>query len=310
MVFPYSPPGRKKIGPRRRAAALLALAIPVLAIPALVLPASSLQAESSAAGEPVGDVAAEASAAEPGWSDLADLVLASPAIVVATIADARRLSSRDAPDVAPGEVRVLVRAGLTAALRAPDLLPARAEWQWQGAPAARGRPPFARGDRVIAFLQPVPGGGTDLQRYRLVSAQAQLAWTPEREAAVRAILVEAVDQRREGLLVTGISDAFRTEGDVAGNSESQFFLSTRSGRPLTLTVTRAPGSEPQVRLATGDLIDRGQPVAPRTLPWHALACGLPDQLPANLAEKPGLAEDYAFARQSLGPCGRRLGRPA
>jgi len=300
MVFPHSLPGGKKnIRLHRLAAAVLALS----------LQAASLPGAAPAAAEPAAVPGAPAASIEPGWSDLADLVLASPAIVVATIADARRLSPRDAPDVGQGEVRVLVRAELAAALRAPDLLPARAEWLWQGAPAARGRPPFARGDRILAFLQPVPGGGADLQRYRLVSPRAQIPWTPDREAVVRAILVEAVDQRREGLMVTGISDAFHTEGDVEGNSESQFFLSTLSGRPLTLTVTRTPGSGPQVRLATGDLIDRGQPVAPRTLPWHALACGLPEQLPANLAEKPGIADDYAFARRSLGPCGRRFGQP-
>ena len=63
-------------------------------------------------------------AAAATYADLATLTLASPVIVRATIAKAERLGKADAPDVAPGKARLLVRARTTAALLAPDAVPA------------------------------------------------------------------------------------------------------------------------------------------------------------------------------------------
>jgi hypothetical protein len=121
---------------------------------------------------------------------------------------------------------------------------------------------------------------------------------------VRAVLQEAATSGAP--MVTGVSDAFRTEGAIPGTSESQFFLATESGSPIALLVRREAGAAPRVLAATGDMIDRAAPVRPRTLLWRALACGLPPALPARIAGDPGLAADHALARTALGPCGRRL----
>jgi hypothetical protein len=56
-------------------------------------------------------------------------------------------------------------------------------------------------------------------------------------------------------------------------------------------------------------VDRAAAVEPRTLTWRALACGLPAELPPSLAADAALRADYAFARESIGPCGRRLSPP-
>lgn len=242
------------------------------------------------------------------WSDLADLGLNAPVVVHARIDRVKRLGGAEAAGVPPGQVRVLVQASLVAALRAPDMLPAQAEWLWQGLSPDGRHPPFAKGDSVIAFLD---GGtpGKDARLYRLVSPYAQVPWSFEREASIRSILKEMLAVRASGVAVTGITDAFRTDGQVAGQSESQFFLSTDQ-RPWTLSVRRSPDAPTEVTIATGDMIDRGQPIAPDTIAWHALACGLPAQLPAALAEKEGLAADYAEALRSIGQCGRTVPPPA
>jgi hypothetical protein len=191
------------------------------------------------------------------------------------------------------------------------VLPAEAAWRWQGPSDSRGRVPIPKGAPLLLFAEPL-GGGSDpaVQPLKLLAEGGQQPWSAQVEAIVRDVLRQALSRNARVMLVTGVKDAFRSEGDVAGASESQFFLEATDGRPLTLLVTRQPGTEPLVRVATGDLVDRAQPVAPRTLLWRGLACGMPDRLPAVLAANPGLAEDYAVARAEIGACGRRLSPPA
>lgn len=236
----------------------------------------------------------------PGYTDLADLVLASPVIVRATVTRAPRLSRRLAPDVPPGEARHLVEARLVSLIKGEGLAPAGAAWLWQGpAGAAPGR-----GTELLAFLVPAEGGRPEVRPYRLVAATGQLPHSAALEARVRAILAEA---RAPGGVprVTGVRSGFHVPGTVAGESESQFFLSAASGGPFTLLVLRRPGAEPEVKVATGDLIDESAaPVAPETLLWRTLACDLPVTLPAALAGDAGLARDWEAARRAIGACGR------
>ncbi len=264
-----------------------------------VLPAAPLPAQAPAAPAPASQ------SAPLSWTDWADLALAAPVVLIADVRRAGRLGRRAAPDVPAGQVRALVEADLRAVLKAPGVLPAAAAWVWQGAADARGRPPIARGARLLVFAQPLSGGRDPAtQPLALIAGHAQQPWTPQAEAVVRSILTEALDPRLARLAVTGVQDAFRTEGDVPGQSESQFFVATGDGRPITLVVRRAPGEAAQVLAATGDLVGRAEPIRPRTLSWRALACGLPARLPLHLDGRPELARDYALVVSSLGACGR------
>jgi hypothetical protein len=101
-----------------------------------------------------------------------------------------------------------------------------------------------------------------------------------------------------------VTSAFRVPGAVPGEAESQFFLSTRDGRPVSLVVLTRPGEGRRLTVATGDVIDdAAQPVSKETLLWYRLACGLPPKLPAGIGDA-AVADDYRFVLTSLGPCGR------
>ena len=96
---------------------------------------------------------------------------------------------------------------------------------------------------------------------------------------------------------------------MAGEAESQFFLTTADGKGVTLVVTTRPGEAKRVTVASGDVIDESAaPVRRDTLLWYRLACTLPAVLPPAVAARPGggpaLTADYAAARVSLGPCDR------
>jgi hypothetical protein len=241
--------------------------------------------------------------AQLSWTDWADLALAAPAVLVADLRGIDRLDRKAAPDVPPGEVRALVTADVRSVLKAPGLFPAGAAWLWQGPADGRGRAPLAKAMPVLLFAAPMPGGARpEVQALRLVAPHGQQPWRAADEDVVRRILRAA--QAGGAPMVTGVSDAARTSGDVEGDSESQIFLTTEAGMPMTMLVRRSSGAAPRLEVATGDLVSNAAPVERETLLWRGLACGLPPALPPQLAADAGLVADYAFALDTLGPCGR------
>ena len=246
--------------------------------------------------------AAAASPASAGYADLADLTLAAPVIVRATLTGSERIAPDSNPGIAAGRDRLLVKAQVLAALTAPGPIPAALNYQWDAPVDARGRPPKPKGETVLLFLAVVAPDG----KARLVAGSGQRPWDVASEATVRAIAAEA----RSGTVpvVTGIASGFRADGSVAGESESQFFLTTADGKGLTLVVTARPGEAKRVALASGDVIDESAaPVQRDTLLWYRIACFLPATLPAKVGASPALASDYAAALASIGPCGRTPG---
>jgi len=236
----------------------------------------------------------------PTYADLAALTLASPVIVRATIVRAERLGAKNAPDVAPGRARLLVRAALAAALRAPSAVPAEIEYLVEVPLDSRGKVPKLKGAGVLLFLR----NGAQPGQFTLVSAAAQVAATPAAEAAARAVLGEA---KAEVPVVTGIGNAFRVPSAVPGEAESQFFVTTAT-RPVSLVVITT-GATRTLSLALGEIVDdSAAPVRRETLLWYRLACFLPRALPASIGgdDRTALADDYAFVLATLGPCARNL----
>ncbi len=93
--------------------------------------------------------------------------------------------------------------------------------------------------------------------------------------------------------------------------ETQIFLQTRDGRPISLNVLRRPGETPRWAVALGEIVDRSaRPPAPDTLLWYRLACALPPALPDSSAASLAAADaeatraDYALVLKGLGPCAR------
>jgi hypothetical protein len=116
--------------------------------------------------------------------------------------------------------------------------------------------------------------------------------------------------------VTGVRDVMSVPGNLAGESETQMFLDTATGEPVSLTVVRRPGMEPQWGVSWSEIVDQAaRPPAPATVEWYRLACFLPRRLPADAflqqdqASRRRAEADYAYILQQLGDCPRTL-RPA
>ncbi len=239
------------------------------------------------------------------YADLADLALAAPVVIAAKVHAVVRVGRKSAPDLAVGVRRYLVRADVISAILAPGAVPSRIEYLWDVANPNR---PDIDDARVLVFLQPV---ANQPDRFRLVSARAQIVADPSIEARVRGILLQARDPVLAGGRVIGVTRAFTVPGALPGDAETQIFLRTAGSKPASLVVTSHQGEPKRYAAAFGDAIDAGaSPVKQGTLAWYDLACGLPPQLPAeatvelDAVQRAAVVADYAFVLGALGPCGR------
>ena len=253
-----------------------------------------------------------AAAPAPTYADLADLALAAPVAAQVRVADAARVKAERAPGLRPGFARFYVEADLVSLIRAPQSLPQRLSYLVDLPLDSRGKAAKPRkGSEFLLLAAPVAGRPGEL---RLVAPDAQLPATPERAATLRSIVREA-SSASPPPRIAGIGRAFHVPGAVRGESETQIFLQTAGGTPVSLTVLRRPGETPYWAVALSEIVDEAAaPPAPGTLLWYRLACGLPRTLPRqSFAETDAdgataIAADYRLVLERLGPCLRNRPR--
>ncbi len=245
--------------------------------------------------------------AGPSYVDLADRAIAAPVAAIVTIASATRLKPAQAADVRAGFARFYVEGDVATLIRGAGGLPARVSWLVDLPLDQANRPPKLKKLRVILLAATVAGRPGEL---RLVARDAQLPWSAATEARLRAILI-AAGVPAAPPVVTGIGNAFHVPGSLPGESETQIFLTTADGRPVSLTVLRRPGEEPRWAVALGEMVDEAaEPPARDTLLWYRLACALPPELPdpsvaaLEPADAAAAREDYRLVIAGLGACGR------
>jgi len=258
-------------------------------------------------GSAVAQPAAVASG--PTYADLATLSDAAELVLRVQIRKATALKPERAPGLAPGFARLYVEANTVALIAGRSGVGGAVTYLVDVPLDARGKVPKLKKREFVLFAKGVPGRPGALQ---LIGPAAQIDYTPALEARLRPILTElyAADAAPR---ITGVSDALAVPGTLTGESETQIFLATENRSPVSITVLRRPGQRVQWGVSWGEIIDStARPPAPETLRWYRLACALPAQLPsnANLAreadERRLAAGDYAFVRQALGPCERRI----
>lgn len=244
--------------------------------------------------------------AAQSYADLADLVLASPVIVDATIRSTAKLKGADTAEVPSGLQRLYVEADVAQLIRGGGESPSRVGYLLDVPLDTRGKLPSLKKARVLLFAQPATAPG----QLQLVAPDAQLRWTPEADVRVRRIATEVLAAQAPPR-VTGIGDVFHVPGALPGEGETQVFLQTADNRPVSLSVLRRPGERPHWTVALSEMIDEAAaPPARDTLLWYRLACSLPPALPDRSTTEIAPAnaavarEDYRFVLGELGPCGR------
>ena len=239
------------------------------------------------------------------YADLVTLADAADLVIRAEVQRTARLDPERAPDVALGYARLYVEATTQALVAGTVPVGETLKYLVDVPVTGNDKVPNLKKQTVLLFARAGQGRPGELQ---LVDPRAQLAWSEPLAERVRTILGDLVRPDAPPV-VTGIADALSIDGNLVGESETQVFLDTATGRPASINVLRRPGQPPRWGVSWSELVDQSAaPVVPETLGWYRLACGLPATLPsdASLSRDPdALAQatrDYAFVLEQLGPC--------
>lgn len=272
--------------------------LPAIALAALLASAPPLVAKPF-------QIVADSGRLVPAYADIASLVLASPVVLVATIRNAQKLSAQDAAGIPPGVQRYYITADVSALLRGDSALPVRVNYVLDVPVSPNQRPPRLGRMRVMLFARSVPG---QLGQLQLVAQDGQRAWTPELEPLARRIVAEVLAPDAPPA-VTGVANAFYVPASLPGEGQTQIFLSTEQGQPVSLLIDHRNGQPPRWSVSFSDLVDQASPPPARdTLAWYRLACALPPMLPPeSIAGDDAAAAriagtDYALVLGDLGPC--------
>ena len=243
------------------------------------------------------------------YADLADLADEADLVVHVQVAKQIALPPERATNVAPGYTRLYIEARTKALLAGKAPLGESVRYLVDVPLDAKGKAPKLKKREFLLFARPVAGRPAELQ---LTGPTAQIPYNEGVAGRLRPILEELV-AADAAPTITGVRDALAVPGTLVGESETQIFLGTASGDPVSLTVVRRPGIDPAWGVSYSEIIDQAaRPPEPDTLAWYRLACFLPAQLPrgANLSPDPAsrarAVADYAFVMQQLGPCPRTL----
>ena len=277
--------------------------------------ALAVAALTSVIAVPQGFAQVPAALAGPTYADLADLADHAPLVAKVDIRDAVRLKPEQAPGVRSGMARVYVKAKIRALLLG-ETIGESASYLADVPVDPKGKPPKLKKTTALIFARPVAARPGELQ---LVSTVGQVAWSQPTEDRVRAILTELVAPGAPPR-VTGVREVSFVPGNLIGEGETQIFLATEAGDPVSISVVHRPG-EPRVwGVAFGEIVDQAARAPLRdTLAWYRLACFLPAGLSTAtdiLGDISGdgearrvAAEDYRYVRGQLGACPRTLTGP-
>jgi hypothetical protein len=245
------------------------------------------------------------------YADLVDLALPAQLVALAEVRKAIRLKPEEAPGLGPDRARLYIEAR-TLDLLVGDDIGESIRFLADVPLDARGKPPKLGRTEVIVLGRAVPDRIDELQ---LVAPDAMVLLTPAREATLRAILTET-SRPDAPPAITALREALHVSGNLAGEGETQLFLGTASGAPVSISVLRRPGQPTTWGVSFTEIVDSAaRPPLPATLAWYRLACGLPARLPeranisSTLADRRIAAEDYAQVLADLGPCSRKRTAP-
>lgn len=241
----------------------------------------------------------------PTYADLVTLADSADLVLRAQVRSMARVENQRAPGLKAGQGRFYVKAKTRALLSGSRGVGDSLTYLVDLPINAQGKPPALKKQDVLIFARPVAGSVDALQ---LVSPDAQILWSDQTEAMLRAILRDLLSPDTPPV-ITGVREIIHVPGNLAGSGETQIFLTTRGGSAASITVHHEPGRPPAWGVSFSELIaDVTRPPRPETLEWYRLACFLPNTLPlaANLSEgsmsRQQAISDYRTVLGQLGEC--------
>lgn len=240
------------------------------------------------------------------YADIVDLADAATLIADVRIRNSTALSAERAINVPPGYRRFYIEADVTSLIRGEGGISPSVRYLYDAPVDARGKTAKLKKAQMLLFATSGARPG-DIQ---LVARDAQIPAAPEEVERIRGI-VSALVAPDAPPRITGVGDAFHVSGTIAGEGETQIFLQTENGDPVSLSIIRRPGQEPRWAVALGEIVDEAaRPPQPGSLLWYRLACALPAALPSRSVrtlsplDADAARADYQLVMQALGRCER------
>lgn len=240
------------------------------------------------------------------YSDILDLADKAPLVANVRIRHIIALKPEQAGIVPAGHRRLFIEADVTGLIRGEAGISPAVTYLYDAPLDARGKVPKLKKAQVILFAR---AGGRPGE-IQLIAPDAQITATPAELDRVKAVLSALVAPNAPPRILD-LGDAFHVAGTVAGEGETQVFLRTENGDPVSLSILRRPGQAPYWAVALGEIVDEAaRPPEPGTLLWYRLACTLPATLPAravrtlSVQDAQAARADYDLVIAALGSCGR------
>ncbi len=241
------------------------------------------------------------------YADLADLADGAPLVIRVQPRKLVQVEAERARGVRAGSGRFYIEARVEALVSGGGLMGDQVRYLVDLPLDAKGKPPAIKKKSVVIFARAVAARPGELQ---LVAPDGQLLWDPALDGRLRGVLGELLASNAPGR-VTGVREAIHVSGTLAGEGETQLFLTTASGDPAAVTIARAPGQPPRISVSFSELVEASSGTPPRdSLGWYRLACFLAPTLPtgANISGTPtdrnAAGADYRTLLEQLGPCPR------
>lgn len=245
----------------------------------------------------------------PTYADLVTMAMAADTVAIVTVEDQIAFPPERAPGLPPSQIRLYIEALTRSLLVAPQSVAGELAFVVDKARDRDGDAPDLEDRNYVIFgalSRSQPG------TIQLISSRAMLPADPQIESRVRRVLTQlAAADAPPG--ITGVRDVISVPGNLAGESETQMFVETETGAPVSLSVIRRPGMAPEWGISLGELVDSSaRAPEPESIAWYRFACFLPRELPddsflqRDRASQAQAREDYAFILDELGPCERRF----
>jgi hypothetical protein len=247
------------------------------------------------------------SAPAPTYADLVGLAEASAVVAEVTVKDQATVPTERAPGLAAGRARLYLETQTQRVLKGPSALGESVSYLADVPLGPKGKPPKLRKQTFLVFANPVASRPGQL---RLVAPDAQLPVDPMLEDRVRTVIAQLVAADAPPR-ITVVRDVISVAGNLAGESETQMFVNTAGGAPVSLTVIRRPNMDPTWGVSWSEIVDQAaKPPERETLAWYRLACFLPRKLgsdaflQADAGGRRRAEADYQLILDRLGPCER------
>ena len=172
----------------------------------------------------------EAAFATPTFADVAALTEKASLVVLVEVRDQAVVKPERAPGLAPGYARLYIEGRTQALLGGRAALGESLVYLVDAPLDEDGDPPKLKKQRFIVFANPVAGRPGTLQ---LVEPNSAIRATPESEQLARTVIT-AFAAPDIPPAVTGVRDVMSVAGNLVGESETQLFLDTATGEPVSL----------------------------------------------------------------------------